>query len=97
MILGLFQSTVTFHLTMSESHKKNNVEEKNQLFPSWSFSKINYILFLFGLVFIFAGYIIMSTGKVDSFQSLTLAPILLFIGYIGFIPAALIYKERIFK
>ena len=31
---------------------------------------------------------------VDSFESVTLAPIMLFIGYIIFIPAALIYRDK---
>jgi hypothetical protein len=36
----------------------------------------------------------MATGTVNSFQSLTLAPIMLFLGYIIFIPASLIYREK---
>jgi len=39
----------------------------------------------------------MAYGEVNSFQSLTLAPIILFIGYIILIPSALIYKDRIIK
>ena len=36
----------------------------------------------------------MATGTVNSFQSLTIAPIMLFIGYIIIIPLALIYTEK---
>jgi len=71
-----------------------NNPEKIQLIGGWSFNKINYIIFFIGVLFIIFGYIIMSTGTVNSFQSLTLAPIMLFVGYIILIPASLIYREK---
>ena len=43
---------------------------------------------------IILGYVIMAVGDTYSFQSLTVAPILLTIGYIILIPASLIYKDR---
>ena len=61
---------------------------------SWGFSKLNYLIFAFGLISIFLGYVIMATGKVNSFQSLTLAPILLFLGYIILIPISLLIKTK---
>jgi len=72
------------------SNEKN--PEKIQLIEGWSFNRINYIIFFIGVLFIVLGYIIMATGTVNSFQSLTLAPIMLFLGYIIFIPASLIYR-----
>tara|TARA_B100001079_G_scaffold122159_1_gene104799 strand:- start:207 stop:434 length:228 start_codon:yes stop_codon:yes gene_type:complete len=66
--------------------------EKIQLIEGWSFNRINYIIFFIGVLFIVFGYIIMATGTVNSFQSLTLAPIMLFLGYIILIPASLIYR-----
>jgi len=71
-----------------------NNPEKIQLIDGWSFNKINYIIFFIGVLFIIFGYIIMATGTVNSFQSLTLAPIMLFLGYIILIPASLIYREK---
>ncbi len=71
-----------------------NNPEKIQLIDGWSFNKINYIIFFIGVLFIIFGYIIMATGTVNSFQSLTLAPIMLFVGYIILIPASLIYREK---
>ena len=56
----------------------------------WSLGIINYIIFFIGLLTIFAGYILMSQGEVYSFQSLNLAPILLFTGYLILIPVSLI-------
>ncbi len=72
---------------------KDNKDVK-QFFEGWAFGKTNYLIFSIGLAFVIIGYIFMATGKVNSFQSLTLAPIMLFLGYIVIIPAALVYRER---
>ena len=85
-------------------------EEKNiHLFEGWTFSKKNYVLGGIGLATIIFGYIIMATGTVDisifgyiiipkgtvnNFRSLTLAPIMLFIGYLIIIPIALLYRVK---
>ena len=79
---------------MSKLFKNNDSENTNSLFESWSLSKINYILFGIGLTLIILGYILMGKGEVYSFQSLTLAPIMLFIGYIIVIPASIIYRDK---
>ncbi len=75
---------------MSKEKQSRNI----QLVDSWSFDKKNYTLFVIGVLLIIIGYFVMANGTVNSFQSLTLAPILLFLGYIVFIPAALIYRSR---
>ena len=64
------------------------------LFEEWTFGKINYILFTIGVALLLVGYAAMATGSVNSFQSLTLAPILLFISYIIVIPLALVYRKK---
>ena len=64
------------------------------LFEGWAIRKINYLIFLIGLLLIMFGYIIMALGEVDSFQSITVAPILLFLGYVVAIPIALIYRPN---
>ena len=66
----------------------------NRLFEGWAFGKINYLLFGAGLALLILGYFFMANGEVNSFQSLTLAPILLFVGYIVVIPAALVFREK---
>tara|TARA_B100001123_G_C15234329_1_gene996486 strand:- start:58 stop:330 length:273 start_codon:yes stop_codon:yes gene_type:complete len=73
--------------------KKNESSEAN-LFEGWAFGKKNYLLFAIGLVTIAAGYIIMAAGEVNSFQSLTLAPLMLFTGYLVIIPLALVWKDK---
>ena len=79
---------------MSKLFKNNDSENTSSLFESWSLSKTNYILFGIGLILIILGYILMGKGEVYSFQSLTLAPIMLFIGYIIVIPTSLIYRDK---
>ena len=75
---------------------KNALKNKSnvKIYLSWGFSKLNYLIFAFGLISIFFGYVIMATGGVNSFQSLTLAPILLFLGYIILIPISLLLKTK---
>ena len=70
-------------------------EEKNvHLMEGWTFSKKNYVLGGIVLATIIFCYVIMASGTVNSFQSLTLAPIMLFIGYLIIIPIALIYRDK---
>ena len=75
---------------MNRKNKNTNLH----LFENWSFSSKNYLIFGIGLVLIILGYFIMVMGTVNSFQSLTLAPIMLFIGYIVIIPLALIFRDK---
>lgn len=80
---------------MTINLKKEQLKEKSnvKISQSWGFSKLNYLIFTFGLISIIFGYIIMATGEVNSFQSLTLAPIFLFLGYIILIPISLIIEK----
>tara|TARA_B100000408_G_scaffold92828_1_gene71372 strand:+ start:369 stop:638 length:270 start_codon:yes stop_codon:yes gene_type:complete len=79
---------------MSKLFHNKDSESTTALFESWFFSTVNYYLFGIGLALIILGYIVMASGEVNSFQSLTVAPIILFVGYIIFIPAALIYRDK---
>lgn len=79
---------------MSKLFHNKDSESTTALFESWSFSTVNYYLFGIGLALIILGYIVMASGEVNSFQSLTVAPIILFVGYIIFLPAALIYRDK---
>ena len=73
-----------------KSWEKNN---KN-LFHSWSFGKINYLIFVIGLLTIILGYLMMATGETESIQSVKIAPIILVIGYCVLIPAAILVKPK---
>ena len=82
---------------MSKLFYNNDANGSKTLFGSWSFNKTNYLLLFSGIFSIILGYFIMFYGEVDSFQSLTLAPTILFFGYIILIPSALIYKGKKIK
>ena len=69
---------------------KNKVNTKND----WTFTYINYLLFLIGVITIITGYIIMYTGETESFQSVRLSPMILVIGYCIIIPISILYKSR---
>ena len=58
------------------------------------YDRRNLIVFMAGSVVIAVGYICMAQPPVDGFLSLTLAPILLVIGYLGLVPAALLLKKK---
>ncbi|MCH2446281.1 MAG: DUF3098 domain-containing protein [Candidatus Marinimicrobia bacterium] len=73
---------------------KQNGKSEIHLFEGWALGKKNYLLFGIGLATIIAGYIVMATGDVNSFQSLTLAPIMLFVGYLVIIPLALVFRDN---
>ena len=79
---------------MNKLFKNNDSKIDSDLIATWNFTFKNYWMFLTGLIFIIVGYILMINGEVYSFQSLTLAPILLFLGYIIIIPAALIFQDK---
>ena len=78
---------------MDDKNKNNNIN----LFEGWAFGKTNYIIFTVGLFSLILGYYLMASGSVNSFQSLTLSPLLLFFGYIIIIPLALVYREKVDK
>ena len=69
-------------------------QDNKTLFHSWSFGKINYLLFGIGPLVIITGYLIMATGETESYQSVKLAPIILIVGYCVFIPAAILIKPK---
>ena len=71
---------------------KSSQKEAASVLGRWEFSRINYLIFLAGIVDILLAYVIMATGETNSFQALTLAPIMLVIGYILLIPLAILYK-----
>ncbi len=63
--------------------------------PKLPYSKRNMWLFGLGLITIVLGYIFLSLPPVDGFMSLTLAPLLLVLGYCVLIPIALLsYKKE---
>ena len=71
--------------------KEKKTKKRKAVFP---LTTENYQLIGIGILVIILGYVSLSKGPADSFWSLTLAPILLVIGYCVIIPMAILYKKR---
>ncbi len=71
---------------------RSNKHETSPIFGRWEYGRINYLIFLAGVVDITLAYIIMAAGGLNSFASLTISPIMLVIGYIVIIPVAILYR-----
>lgn len=61
---------------------------------SLPFTSTNYYIFVAGLLIILIGYVCLSTPPVYGFMSMTVAPILLCLGYLVIIPAAILYRKK---
>jgi NAD/NADP transhydrogenase beta subunit len=58
------------------------------------FGRENYLILLAGVVVIILGYLALSGDTVEGFMPLTLAPILLVIGYCVIIPIGIMYRKK---
>lgn len=75
-----------------------DIKGKNEpIFGNWEYRRTNYLMFLGGITVILIGYLVMATGETTSFQSITLAPIMLLIGYLVLIPLAILYRPNMFQ
>ena len=73
---------------------KENTNKKTEFITNLTLGKINYLLFGLGVILIILGYFIMAKGEVYSTQSLSVAPIILLLGYLVVIPASILYKKK---
>jgi hypothetical protein len=71
---------------MEQDTKSTKKQKKDG--GSLGFARLNYILMAVGLGVIVIGYIFLATGDI------TIAPILLVIGYCGILPAAILIRNR---
>lgn len=58
------------------------------------FTSLNYQIFAAGLLLIILGYVALAQPPANSFMSLTVAPILLILGYCVVIPFAIMYQKK---
>jgi len=82
------------YMNTNFQNNKLGSQTNSKNLESWGFFSLNYILFICGIIIILLGYAIMATGEVNSFQSLNIAPLFLFIGYIILIPLSLIIESK---
>jgi len=79
---------------MSKKGKKRYRGKATKERMALPFSSENYLLFGIGLLLIVVGYVALSRGPWNSFWSLTLAPILLVLGYCVVIPVSILYRKQ---
>ncbi len=75
----------------SKRSKKATARSQNGL----ALAKANYLIFGAAVLVLALGYWTLSQEPVDGFMSLTLAPILLVIGYCVLIPLAIMFTRRL--
>jgi len=73
---------------------KEKTKEQKPFIEKLTLGKVNYLLFALGIFLIILGYFVMGTGEVNSTQALSIAPIILLIGYLVVIPASILYKSK---
>ena len=71
---------------MAKKDKKKDAAKRQDVLMKVDFTTKNYILFGAGIITIIVGFISLSRG------SITLAPILLIIGYLVLVPLAILLK-----
>ena len=84
---------------MAKKVKRKNIrkskKDKVRISPfSIYWGKGNYTLLIIGFAVIIIGFYIMSIGQWDSFTSLVISPILLFIGYVLIFPASIFFRKK---
>ena len=72
----------------SKGSKKHKMEE---VFP---LEKTNFVILGIGVLTIVIGYLALSGNTVESFRQLTVAPILLVMGYCVIIPIGIMYRKK---
>jgi membrane protein YdbS with pleckstrin-like domain len=56
--------------------------------------RMNYYFLAAGIIVVVIGFYFLSIGPWNSFSSLVIAPILLFIGYVLIFPASILYRKK---
>lgn len=80
---------------MAQVKKTVRTVKKNHTSPfSIYWTKENYYLLTLGIVFLIAGFYVMSLGNWDNPVALTLSPILLVIGFLVILPLSILYKKK---
>jgi hypothetical protein len=74
--------------------KEKLAKKKTVRIDSLSLENVNYQILGVGAVIIIAGYIALSAQPWDNPIALTLAPILLVLGYLVVIPIGILYKKK---
>jgi len=73
--------------------KEKKIKKSSQFVKNLSLTKTNYLIFGLGLLVIIVGYFVMASGDTYSFRSLSVAPVILLLGYLIIIPISILYRK----
>ena len=73
--------------------KEKKIKKSTQFVKNLSLTKTNYLIFGLGLLVIIVGYFVMASGDTYSFRSLSVAPVILLLGYLIIIPISILYRK----
>jgi hypothetical protein len=76
---------------MKPEKKYGKPRKSQKILP---YTKINLILLIVGFAFIGGGYLALSVKPWSSFASMSIAPIMLVVGYCVVLPIAILYHKR---
>jgi hypothetical protein len=74
--------------------EKAKLAKKSKQDEPFPLARENYIILGVGVLVIVVGYIALSGSSVEGFMPLTLAPILLVLGYCVIIPVGILYRKK---
>ena len=77
---------------MKQVQKKKKSDENRG--PVVALGKTNYAIFGVAVLTLFAGYYFLGIGPANSTESLTIAPLILIIGYAVLVPLAIFWRKR---
>ena len=81
-------------MSKESKEKERLARRKVKKVESLPLEPINYKILIAGVVVILVGYFALGTDPWDGFIALTVAPILLLIGYCVLIPAGIMYRAK---
>ena len=76
---------------MAQQKRKKKVDH------TLPFGKKNMQILMIGLIILILGYIAMAQPPVDSFWTMTAAPVLLLLAYLVIVPYAIMYGHKLFS
>ncbi len=79
---------------MKKDYRKKSAPAPTVKKTGLALTTTNYVIFAMAVVVLIIGYYFLSIGPANSVQSLTIAPIILVIGYVVLVPLAIFWRKK---
>ena len=79
---------------MAKIQSRKQLKKKGFVAEAELPQRTNYLILIVGIVTIIVGYLVMNAGDAVSPLSVTIAPIILVIGYCVIIPVGILYRKK---